>query len=298
MPCSRPYPVKRVDGGIVFARTLAETEMELSCGQCMSCRVARSRDWAIRGKHEAELYPKNAFITLTFRDSEVPLEGVRRGDIKKFMKDLRNKKGAGIRFMACGEYGPLNTRPHYHLCLFNCFFEDMYAWSTNKHGQIWFRSPCLEALWPYGYSTIGELTAESAGYTARYVLKKISGEKAKLHYTSIDPVTGEIYDLQPEFIQVSNRPGLGTGWIEKHWQAVYGRDSVIHNGKEKPVPKFYDKWLAQNHPHDWEDVQKRRIDKALERNPEDSTTARLLDREAVLADRVKKQLPRVYENDA
>ena len=280
---------------MVHAPRLGEAEMELACGQCLPCRLRRSRDWALRAKHEAEGYLENCFVTLTYADKFVPINGVKREAIKKFMKDLRYRKGPGVRFMACGEYGPKNTRPHYHLCLFNVSFPDQYPFSKTAAGSVIYRSPQLEEIWPYGHSSIGELTAESAGYTARYVLKKITGEAAETHYRSVCPVTGEIFDLNPEFIQVSNRPGLGTDWIAANFEAVYARDSIIHNGKQMPVPVFYDKWLAKHHPELAEEVAHRRAIKRQETDQSEWTEQRLLQAEDAKKAKIDRSLKREYE---
>ena len=41
-------------------------DLKVPCGQCIGCRLERSRQWAIRCMHEASLHDKNCFITLTF----------------------------------------------------------------------------------------------------------------------------------------------------------------------------------------------------------------------------------------
>lgn len=260
--------------------------------------MANARDWSIRAMHEAEGFENNAFVTLTFNDQNLPETGsVSRLDIKTFMKALRYQLGPGIRFMACGEYGPELGRPHYHLCLFNCAFPDLYEWDKNRVGQLWYRSPLLEKVWDKGFSTVGALTRETAGYTARYVLKKVTGDKAGAHYGKhVDAETGELSHLQPEFIQVSNRPGLGQGWIEKNYKSVYARDSIIVAGKQKPVPRYYDKWLLNHDPELYEEVKLRRYTQSLERDREDTTDRRLRDIEAVRYDRIQQHTQRIYEN--
>jgi len=57
--------------GIVFDRSKGYVDMELQipCGQCIGCRLERSRQWAIRCVHEASLWEKNSFITLTVYDN-------------------------------------------------------------------------------------------------------------------------------------------------------------------------------------------------------------------------------------
>ena len=70
MPCYSPLKgwKDRFTGGIVFRRENATEAMEVACGQCLGCRLDRSRMWAMRIVHESSLYDDNCFITLTYRD--------------------------------------------------------------------------------------------------------------------------------------------------------------------------------------------------------------------------------------
>lgn len=82
MPCFRPLKgyksrVRNRDTGkrsIVFnpREGFHDLPVTLPCGQCIGCRLERSRQWAIRCAHEASLYEENCFITLTYRDEDLP----------------------------------------------------------------------------------------------------------------------------------------------------------------------------------------------------------------------------------
>lgn len=43
-------------------------DIKLPCGQCIGCRIERSKQWAIRLMHEASNHERNSFITLTYSD--------------------------------------------------------------------------------------------------------------------------------------------------------------------------------------------------------------------------------------
>ena len=101
----------------------------------------------------------------------------------------------GVRFFHCGEYGELLYRPHYHACLFGFDFSDKVLWST-RGGVRLYRSKILEKLWTFGFSTIGDVTFESAAYVARYCTKKITGDKADEHYNG----------RSPEYVTMSRPP--------------------------------------------------------------------------------------------
>lgn len=207
-----------------------DLEVKVPCGQCVGCRLDRSRQWAIRCIHEASLHSQNCFITLTYDDSHLTTSSLVPRDFVLFMKRLRKMYGNGIRFFHCGEYGSLNQRPHHHAILFNFDFPDRELWSV-KRGFRLDRSASLEDLWPYGFSTIGSVTFESAAYVARYIMKKVTGDLAVEHYQ------GRV----PEYVTMSRRPGIAYDWIRKFRDDVYPNDYVVIRGgiKSRP-PRYYD----------------------------------------------------------
>lgn len=297
MPCFRPLTGYRAIEAnqktgkypIVFdyKKGYIDMKVNLPCGQCIGCRLERSRQWATRCVHEAQLYKDNCFITLTYNDKNLPENGsLQKGDFVKFMKRLRKKcaKGFnytqngevkhfqqpdGIRFYQCGEYGENLGRPHYHACIFNFDFPDKYVW-TVKEGIQYYRSPILENLWDYGYSSIGAVSFESAAYVARYILKKITGEKSKDHYQ----------DKTPEYTTMSRRPGLGKDWYKKYGETdVIPTDSIIIRGKKCKVPKFYDHIYELTNPDEYGKLKTRRAREAR-KNP-DNEPRRLMTREVI-----------------
>jgi len=47
-------------------------DFPLPCGKCTGCKLERSRQWAVRLMHEAQLHERTSFITLTYRDEDLP----------------------------------------------------------------------------------------------------------------------------------------------------------------------------------------------------------------------------------
>lgn len=213
------------------------------CGQCVGCRLERSRQWAIRISQEASLYDTNCFITLTYTDQYCP-KSLDLRHFQLFMKRLRKKYGNGIRFFHCGEYGDLNGRPHYHSALLNFDFPDKKLYYSNN-GFNYYLSESLSELWPYGIHLISDLTYDSAGYIARYVLKKITGDSAVDAYK----------DKKPPYVTMSRRPGIGYPWIEKYLESVYNLDRIVVKGHESLPPRYYDSILKERYP-EWLDVIK------------------------------------------
>lgn len=246
MPCYHPlhaYRGKSKDVQktlIAFKRSDSwrGERIELPCGQCIGCRLERARMWAVRCVHEASLYEKNCFITLTYDKKYLPENGsLCLEHFQKFMKRLRKRYGSGIRYFHCGEYGDENRRPHYHALLFNHDFMDKTFFSE-RNGYKAYTSQELSELWQKGFTVVADVSFESAGYVARYSMKKITGEKAKVHYG----------DLHAEYATMSRRPGIGKNWYLKYAGDVYPNDRVIINGTHTRPPRYYDDLLGKADP--------------------------------------------------
>lgn len=252
------------------------------CGQCIGCRLERSRQWAIRISQEASLYEQNCFITLTYMDKCCPPSLVLR-DFQLFMKRLRKKYGNGIRFFHCGEYGDLNGRPHYHAALLNFDFPDKKLYYS-RNGFNYYLSESLSNLWPFGIHLISDLTYDSAGYIARYVLKKITGYSAADAYR----------DKAPPYVTMSRRPGIGMPWIEKFLENVYNHDRVVVKGHECLPPRFYDEVLKANYPEWFDYIKEQRA--ARFSDDLNNTLQRLNVREEVTTRKVDFFMPRKLDS--
>lgn len=204
------------------------------------------------------MHKKNAYVTLTYNKKNLPEHGsLQMPDFQKFLKRLRKKRYTehikagktkesynGFRYFHCGEYGT-DGRPHYHACLFGIDFKDQTFYKNNKGNELYI-SQELEDVWGHGFCTVGKVTYQSAAYIARYVLKKITGEKAKEHYKKYCKDCGKDIQLKPEYLTMSRRPnGIGADWFKKYKNDVYPSDEVIHEGKKHRPPKYYDQLLDE-----------------------------------------------------
>lgn len=273
-------------------------ELELPCGQCQGCRLAKKREWAIRCMHEAQMHvypkghpsagsPRTCFITLTYDKEHLPEDqSVRVRDWQLFAKRLRKACGK-FRFLACGEYGDENLRPHYHACIFGLDFSEDKELLKQDGEFVLYTSPRLARIWGKGFVTIGSLTFDSASYVAGYVMKKMTGFDADEHYVRVN-ADGDRWYVAREFATMSRRPGLGADWFHKFAGDCYPDDCVIAKGQEFPVPKYYDRLFERVEPAVVAELKELRVAKALERS-EDNSVPRLLDREKVLAARLQSK---------
>ncbi len=271
-------PGKSGGFGIVFNRSLSNgVLMEVGCGQCIGCRLDRSREWAIRCVHEAQLYSENCFVTLTYSDEFVPDDcSLDKRHFQRFMKRLRRRFSQRIRFFYCGEYGELLHRPHFHACLFNVNFSDRVPIGD---GPLC-RSDLLDSIWKAGFCSIGEVSFDSAAYVARYVVKKVFGDKAAEHYEVVVEDTGEVLQLLPEYTNMSLRPGIGRDWYERFKDDLFPSDECVVDGIVHKPPRYYEKLYQVENPEGFLQVKRKR-DLFFQEHQADCTPERLRDREVV-----------------
>ena len=274
MTCFHPLRASRLfdpDFGKYFIsfddRDLGQGQtLLLPCGQCLGCRLDHAKTWALRCMHEAKMHEKNCFLTLTYADEFLPKDGsVHIDELQKFFKRFRKRfPAAKIRYYACGEYGDLHMRPHYHAIVFGFDFPDKKPFFKTRHGDVVYRSPILEQLWDKGISSIGTVTLNSCGYVARYVVKKFKGKDAEDHYKQLG--------IKPEFVVMSRRPGIGREWFEKYYKDVFPNDFVLdRNGKKNAPPRYYFNLLDElDHDLmlDVVDVRADKLMKLVEEDPE------------------------------
>jgi len=286
MPCYYPLQGYRSKAGRTngkWAVTFSPTEgypdlkVSLPCGQCVGCRLERSRQWAMRCVHEMRQHTENSFITLTFDDEHLnPQESLVKSDFQNFMKRLRKNTGAKIRYFHCGEYGEKLSRPHHHAILFGYNFPDRKYFKHNKGNNL-YTSETLDKSWQHqGHSLIGEANFETAAYTARYILKKVTGPQAANHYN------GKI----PEYCTMSRRPGIGKTHYDKFKDEIFPDDFVVMRDQKMTPPKYYMDLLEQDTPEAYEDIKLARYKKA-KNNTDFENYARLPVKEEVTFAKLK-----------
>lgn len=73
------------------------------CGRCIGCKLERSRQWAVRGMHEASLQYENCFLTLTVRDSNYLPQEI---DDYCAHQDMCTKSKSADEFSTAAEVAP------------------------------------------------------------------------------------------------------------------------------------------------------------------------------------------------
>lgn len=185
---------------------------KVPCGQCMACRINKQRVWASRILQEQATNPFRCwFLTLTYADDTVPktVEGrptLKKSDLLNYVRKIR-KNGIPFRYFACGEYGDLTERPHYHMAVFPTDLQHHTAYTKT---------------WTQGFTTTREMLPSRAQYIASYTVKKLN-----------KTMVGILDGREPEFAIMSRYPGLGHAMahkIAKTYQTKNGARLLAEQG--------------------------------------------------------------------
>lgn len=196
----------------------------IPCGKCLGCKASLALMWSIRCYNESLLYTQNSFLTLTYDDKSLPPNNsLQKSDFQKFIKRLRHV--AEVRYFACGEYGDLSRRPHYHAIIFGRDFLE----GSEKINEKLYLNSMVSKVWGHGHVSIGQVTPESISYVTGYVSKKIGASAPD--------------GLEPEFRVMSRRSGIGKEFAFKHLDDLIRTGTAVMGGKEYPIPLQYFRWL-------------------------------------------------------
>lgn len=198
MICRYPVPLDKSDHGV-------HRIIYVPCGHCAWCLRQKRNEWFVRFVEESKKHFYTRFVTLDYRDVDLPIKideetgelvvtnSLR--DVQLFHKKIRNKYE--FRFFLASEYGKQNGRPHYHAIY----------WSNE-------RIPFYD-LWEHGdHGSDLPATPASFKYVTKYILKG-----------SFVPTGAD-----DNFHIMSRRPGLGVGFLDNY-------------SEDHPVYRYYDKLM-------------------------------------------------------
>lgn len=236
----------------------------IPCGQCLQCRIQYAAAWAARCECESKNHKHSYFVTCTYDDDHVPvhnmiedshykgivnplayIEGqtverltLCKKDHQDYMKRQRiaaQRKGLmedNFKFFMCGEYGDRFGRPHHHYILFGMEIPDL-VYKYSKRGYDHYTSEWIEKTWGQGRVDIGAVSYLSCQYVARYVVKKRKGHGAKEYYKEAG--------IEPEFVQMSLKPGIGLEYWEANRDKIYSQDKIyLDSGRTVKPPRYFD----------------------------------------------------------
>lgn len=249
------------------------------CGKCIGCKLDYSRQWADRCMLEMQYHKHTWFVTLTYDEDHLPrtwysadqetgeavmAATLSKRDLQLFFKRLRKNTGQQVRYFCAGEYGDETKRPHYHCIIFGLDLpEDDRTLYKQERGYSYYNSKIIDQAWSYwqrdekgneipnswsncGYAVVTECTWETAAYTARYCMKKAFTDQAEFY---------DNFNLQPEFTQMSRRPGIAYDFYQDHKNHLLEFDyvsiSTPKGGRNIRPSKYYDKLFDIDFPEEF-----------------------------------------------
>lgn len=237
---------------------------DIPCGRCINCRLNYAKVWSQRCMLESKSWEHNWFVTLTYDDDHLPVNidydtgellsaTLVPSDVRDFLKRLREHfrdkyNHTSLRFYMAGEYGGTTARPHYHIILFNCPLDDLKIYSRSPLGDLYYNSDLINAKWAKGHCVIGEVTPESAAYTARYCQKKATKQ-----------VDYDALGIHKEYVNMSRRPGIALPYLEANVGKIYENDQIyLSNGNVVKPSRYFD-IKAEQMGVDIEKIKEQRI---------------------------------------
>lgn len=260
--------------------------LKLPCRHCINCQIRRSREWAVRNSLEAQLYNDDEclFFTLTYNNDSISrlavlhnhnfqddIFSLSKVDLQLFIKLLRRKFCKNkIRYYACGEYGGITLRPHYHILIYGLSIDDIkyYKDSNGKtyefdlkyktrDGSFYYSEFIEDYIWKKGFVDISSFSDYTSKYVSQYVNKK---------NTTYNKRKGYIYYnmLSPEFNIMSLKPAIANDYIIKNFDSVYKDDVLLFHIRDKTMElkpfQFFDKKFDIERPDEFEFVKQNRKD--------------------------------------
>lgn len=216
MDCTKPIRIK----------SASPQGLVVPCGKCLACRISYRRQWSLRLWHELSYWDSATFATLTYDDYHLPDNGsLVKSHLQLYFKRLRKAlDGRQIKYYACGEYGDISDRPHYHAIVFGLapYGQDRDMMMDAWHACDW----SVEAIKRNSFSYV---TPERIDYVCSYINKKLSGDMLDEVYTS----TGR----ENVFRLCSN--GLGSRFADDNSETISSNACLSRNGVKQSVPRYY-----------------------------------------------------------
>ena len=248
MNCTSPFRI--------YSSSAKLDYIEVPCGRCINCRINRTREWTMRLIQESDSWTNTIFVTLTYQDTALPVDsGLHKEDLQKFFKRLRKDlsyENRKIKYYACGEYGDLRKRPHYHAIIFGMDLSDKDKQIIMENWNF-----CDWSNYSIRHNSFGTAEYDSFAYVTGYIQKKYSGKLAKLEYGN----------KQPPF-QICSQ-GLGKDFAEKNKEQIIKNQYIRCHGVKQSIPRYY---LKKLFPDGLPDEFKQEREQIVQKNKLDKIT--------------------------
>lgn len=232
MKCYKPVMIKYVKRNkITGNKEGPEKRLMVRCGKCLACREEIAKEYTYRFMNEYTYFEYLYFITLTYRDEDIPknadgFETLNKKHIVDYLKVINvnvardsyiiDKK---YKYFVGAEYGDQTMRPHYHVSIL-C--------NDERVGQYFM------AKWKYGNIDFQIGDMRSVFYVIGYSNKKI-GDNDK-YYDDLG--------LERPFRKFSK--GLGKDYYEERKHELAGKYYGQLGYSRIALPNYYKNKLKES----------------------------------------------------
>lgn len=227
MACAKPFLR-------LLIRGTQRVYIPVPCGYCSCCRRDKISMWSDRLAFESFGKP-STFLTLTYDDTHLPSDrSVHLEDWQDFHDRLRHKVPFKYKYFVTSEYGSLNFRPHYHVCLIN------FDWKVRENYMA------IDYAWrSRGFYDCSTLNASRIRYCLKYMSKELRGYKQD-EYVRLG--------LSPCFHTMSK--GIGKDFFYENLDSLRQWHGYWRDGKIRPLPRYYADKLKILNDNDFSDYRK------------------------------------------
>lgn len=195
------------------------SHLTVDCGKCIDCRKKRAAAWTFRLMQQDKASVSSHFVTLTYDDENLTYADdgptLVKYDLQRFFKRLRKRQSRKLKYYACGEYGGVTQRPHYHAIIFD---------STEDNIEAAWHDP--ETKKPIGHVRFDPVNVCTIRYVCNYLQKSVDLDFGQRH---------------PEFAVMSK--GLGLNYLTQACAEWHLRNQapyvVLEGGKKQGLPRYY-----------------------------------------------------------
>lgn len=204
MACFNPIslPTKAQNGLVIGGKNVP-------CGKCIGCLQRRRADWSFRLRQEAKQHTLTTFLTLTYRDEDLPTvkgdPSLDKKELIRYFKRVR-KEDPRLKYYAVGEYGSETDRPHYHAIVFGV------------------KPETLANNWQQGHVSCDTVTDASIHYVTKYVINQMPySENVLKPFAIMSKGLGKIYLKNAEKFHKSN----------------FTTTTRVEGGRKILIPRYY-----------------------------------------------------------
>lgn len=176
-------PIRIINKSRSFSSSSSPLFLYVPCGKCEQCLTLKQNDWFIRAFSQWRTYEQlggsTFFVTLTYRDADLPIHGKYRvfnkRHIQNFIKKLKiylARRGLpdNIGYFITCEYGSKTDRPHYHGLLYFPYKIDSFQLHNLSNNGF------IDRAWIYGFNSFSKKYGAQvkSSKALRYCIKYIS----------------------------------------------------------------------------------------------------------------------------